>query len=150
MANQLEMALTYPPGEELSDPGGSKGHPRKANRLPSMKNCHPSRCCARCLEPWAGLSRKQRSRVPCDELISRDERVWYSYHLLARTTYRQIKRLEMQGRAIGRKRGNKNLHSLTASKPLHEKSELKPCTQRFMPRQCSMPEPIARLVLCIY
>ena len=44
--------------------------------------------------------------------------------------------------------GGKNLHSLTASKQLHKKCELKPFMQRFIPRQCSKPEPIARLVLC--
>ena len=47
-------------------------------------------------------------------------------------------------------REGKNLHSLTASEQLHKKSELKPFTQCFIPGHCSMPEPIARLVACMY
>ena len=50
----------------------------------------------------------------------------------------------------GREGGKNYLHSLTASKQLYKKSELKPFTQCFIPRQCSMPEPIVRLVLCMY
>ena len=46
-------------------------------------------------------------------------------------------------------REGKNLHSLTASKQLREKSELQPLTQHFIPRQCLKPEPIARLVPCL-
>ena len=59
------MALNQPPGKELSDPGGSKGRPRKENHLSMIDEEFPSESLSRSLFRSVGMWAVAEAALVC-------------------------------------------------------------------------------------